>query len=56
MGKIAGVTDALSKVRIGKDPVSRIVRRLEEEQRAWGSAIWRKRPTPPYLYPSMPPT
>jgi transposase-like protein len=33
--KIAGVTEALSKVRIGKDAVSRIVSRLEEEQKAW---------------------
>jgi putative transposase len=29
--KIAGVTDALSKVRVGKDAVSRIARRLEEQ-------------------------
>jgi transposase-like protein len=47
--KIAGVTDALSKVRIGKDAVSRIAKRLEEEQRAW-----RERPLKekhyPYLY------
>jgi putative transposase len=33
--KIAGVTDALSKVRIGKDAVSRIAKRLQEEQRSW---------------------
>ena len=33
--KIAGVTDALSRVRIGKDAVSRIATRLEEQQRAW---------------------
>jgi putative transposase len=33
--KIAGVTDALSKVRVGKDAVSRIARRLEEQQREW---------------------
>jgi putative transposase len=47
--KIAGVTDALSKVRIGKDAVSRIARRLEEQQKEW-----RERPleqkTYPYLY------
>jgi putative transposase len=30
---IAGLTDALSKVRIGKDAVSRIASRLEEEQK-----------------------
>src|SRR3712207_7485073 len=33
--KIAGVTDVLSKVRIGKDAVSRIASRLEEQQRDW---------------------
>ena len=32
--KIAGITDALSKVKIGKDVVSCIARRLEEEQKA----------------------
>lgn len=46
--KIAGITDALSKVKIGKDAVSRISKRLEGEQRAW-----RERPLEkayPYLY------
>jgi transposase-like protein len=47
--KIAGVTEALSKVKVGKDAVSRIAKRLEEEQRAW-----RERPLGekgyPYLY------
>jgi putative transposase len=47
--KIAGVTDALSKVRIGKDAVSRIASRLEEQQKEW-----RDRPLEekeyPYLY------
>src|SRR3712207_3746114 len=47
--KIAGVTDALSKVRVGKDAVSRIASRLQEEQREW-----RERPLEeksyPYLY------
>ena len=33
--KVAGITDALSKVRVGKDAVSRIARRLQEEQREW---------------------
>jgi putative transposase len=33
--KIAGVTEALSRVKESKDAVSRIARRLEEEQRAW---------------------
>ena len=47
--KIAGVTDALSKVKVGKDAVSRIASRLEEKQKAW-----RERPLGekafPYLY------
>jgi putative transposase len=33
--KIAGVTEALSKVRVDKDAVSRIACRLEEQQREW---------------------
>ena len=47
--KIAGITEALSRVRIGKDAVSRIATRLEEEQ-----TEWRERPLEekgyPYLY------
>ncbi len=47
--RIAGVTEALSKMRIGKDAVSRIASGLEEEQKAW-----RERPLGekeyPYLY------
>lgn len=46
--KIAGITDALSRVSIGKDVVSRIAARLEEQQRSW-----RQRPLEksyPYLY------
>lgn len=47
--KIAGVTDSLSRVKIGKDAVSRIASRLEEEQKQW-----RERPLGekeyPYLY------
>jgi putative transposase len=46
--KISGVTDALSRVRIGKDAVSRIARRLEEEQRAW-----RERPLEEKAYPYL---
>lgn len=47
--KIAGVTDALSKVRIGKDAVSRIASRLEEQQKEWrGSSLEEK--GYPYLY------
>jgi putative transposase len=48
--KIASVTEALSKVRVGKDAVSRIARRLEEQQQRQ----WRKRSLEekeyPYLY------
>jgi putative transposase len=47
--KITGITDALSRAKIGKDAVSRIAARLEEHQRAW-----RERPLKgkgyPYLY------
>ncbi len=47
--KIAGVTDSLSRVKIGKDAVSRIASRLEEQQKEW-----RDRPLEekeyPYLY------
>jgi putative transposase len=47
--KIAGITEALSRAKVGKDAVSRIAKRLEEEQRAW-----RERPLKeksyPYLY------
>ena len=46
--RIAGITDALSRVRIGKDAVSRITRRLEEEQRAW-----RERPLKEKAYPYL---
>ena len=33
--KIAGVTEALSRVKVGKDAVSRIASRLQEQQREW---------------------
>jgi putative transposase len=46
--KIAGVTDALSRVKVGKDAVSRIARRLEEEQQAWRERSLAK--SYPYLY------
>jgi putative transposase len=47
--KIAGVTDALSKVRIGKDAVSRIASRLEQQQKEWrGRSLEEK--AYPYLY------
>ncbi len=44
--KIAGVTDSLSKVKVGKDAVSRIASRLEEKQKAW-----RERPLKEKAYP-----
>src|SRR3712207_7394057 len=47
--KIAGVTDALSKVRIGKDAVSRIASRLEEQQRDWRERSLEEKGYP-YLY------
>jgi transposase-like protein len=40
--KIAGITDALSQVRIGKDAVSRIAARLEVQQRAWRERRFQK--------------
>jgi putative transposase len=46
--KIASVTDALSRVKIGKDAVSRISARLEEEQ-----SDWRKRPLGEKAYPYL---
>jgi putative transposase len=47
--KIAGVTEALSRVRVGKDAVSRIARRLEEEQREWRERSLKEKDYP-YLY------
>jgi len=47
--KIAGVTDALSKVRVGKDAVSRIARRLEGEQKEWRERSLEEKEYP-YLY------
>ncbi len=45
--KIAGVTEALSRVRIGKDAVSCIASRLEEQSRKdGGSVLWRRRNIP----------
>jgi hypothetical protein len=43
--KIAGVTDALSRVRIGKDAVSRIASRPQEEQGSGENARSRRRVT-----------
>jgi transposase-like protein len=47
--KIAGVTEALSRVRVGKDAVSRIARRLQEQQREWRERSLEEKGYP-YLY------
>jgi putative transposase len=47
--KIAGVTDALSRVKVGKDAVSRIASRLEEEQKSWRERSLKEKGYP-YLY------
>jgi len=47
--KIAGVTEALSRVKVGKDAVSRIARRLEEEQKSWRERALGEKAYP-YLY------
>src|SRR5215217_2148377 len=47
--KVAGITDALSKVRVGKDAVSRITRRLEEQQKEWRERSLEEK-SYPYLY------
>jgi putative transposase len=47
--KIAGVTEALSHVKVGKDTVSRIARRLEEQQREWRERSLEEKGYP-YLY------
>jgi putative transposase len=47
--KIAGVTDALSRDKVGKDAVSRIARRLVEEQREWRERSLAEKEYP-YLY------
>ena len=47
--KIAGVTEALSRVKVGKDAVSRIGGRLEEQQREWRERSVEEKGYP-YLY------
>jgi putative transposase len=47
--KIAGVTEALSRVKVGKDAVSRIARRLQEQQREWRERSVEEKGYP-YLY------
>jgi hypothetical protein len=43
--KIAGITDALSKVKVGKDAVSRIASRSKDSKGIGGSALLRRRLT-----------
>jgi transposase-like protein len=47
--KIAGVTEALSRVKVGKDAVSRIASRLEGQQREWRERSLEEKEYP-YLY------
>jgi putative transposase len=47
--KIAGATEALSCVKVGKDAVGQIARRLEEQQREWRERPLKEK-TYPYLY------
>src|ERR687893_570144 len=47
--KTAGMTDALSRVKVGKDAVSRIARRLEEQQKGWRERSLKEKEYP-YLY------
>ena len=47
--KIAGVTEALSRVKVGKDAVSRIASRLQDEQREWRERSLEEKEYP-YLY------
>lgn len=47
--KIAGVTASLSRVKIGKDAVSRIASRLEEQQKEWREQPLEEKEYP-YLY------
>jgi putative transposase len=49
VSKVAGLTDALNLVRVGKDAVSRIARRLEEEQRDLRERTLQEK-CYPYLY------
>jgi transposase-like protein len=47
--KIAGVTEALSRVKVGKDAVSRIASRLQEQQKGWRERSLEGKEYP-YLY------
>jgi putative transposase len=47
--KVAGITGALSRVRVGKDAVSRITSRLEGQQKEWRERSLKEKAYP-YLY------
>jgi putative transposase len=47
--KIASVTEALSRVKVGKDAVSRIATRLQEQQKEWRERSLEEKEYP-YLY------
>ena len=47
--KVAGVTEALSRVKAGKDAVSRITSHLEGQQREWRERFLEEK-SYPYLY------
>jgi putative transposase len=47
--KVAGITGALSRVRVGKDAVSRITSRLEGQQKEWRERSLEEKAYP-YLY------
>ncbi len=47
--KVAGITEALSRVKVGKDAVSRIASRLQEEQKEWRERSLEEKEYP-YLY------
>jgi putative transposase len=47
--KVAGITDALSRVRVGKDAVSRITSHLEGQQKEWRERSLEEKAYP-YLY------
>src|SRR3712207_4271516 len=49
VGKIAGITDALSNERVGKDAVSRIASYFEEQQKQWRERSLEEKEYP-YLY------
>ena len=47
---MAGVTEALSRVRVSKDALSHIAFRLQEEHREWPERSLMEEKSYPYLY------